>query len=117
MNKPGEIGAELLMDLRDHVADVLTNKVELPDGVAKGIAQDVAVRIADNWGGQVLYIPMDLATKMNTRNAEIMDAFTGDNINGLVKQFRLSRQTIYRILKAERERRAPKQGSLFQHLK
>jgi Mor family transcriptional regulator len=116
MSKPSEVGAELLMDLRDHVADILNKKAHLPDGVAKNIAQEVAARIADNWGGQLLYVPKDLATKMSTRNAEIMDAFTGDNITYLVKRFDLSRQTVYRILRSEKERRSVKQGSLFQHL-
>lgn len=115
MNKPAEVGAELLLDLRDHVAEVLT-KASLPDGVANGIALDVAVRVADNWGGQSIYIPMDMAMKMCTRNSEIFAAYTGDNIYNLVKRFGLSRQTIYRIIRDERARRAPKQASLFQHL-
>lgn len=114
MDKPKEVGAELLLDLRDHVADVLS-KSGLSDSAAKSIAQDAAVRVADSWGGQAVYIPMDTAMKMCTRNSEIWEAYTGDNIYHLVKRFGLSRQTIYRIIRDERARRAPKQASLFQY--
>ena len=110
-----DVGAELLIDLADHIFDMLTG-TGMQESDARAIANETAAKIADNWGGQSVYIPMDLVARMSTRNAEILDAFTGNNITELVRKFRLSRQAIYRIVKAERQRRSPKQGSLFQNM-
>jgi len=114
--KNREVGAELLVDLADNLSSILTDKVGISKDDAKAVAQEAAAHIADNWGGQSVYIPMDLVARMSSRNAEIFKAFTGDNISELVREFGLSRQAIYRIVKAERQRRSPRQGSLFQNM-
>ena len=111
--KNREVGAELLVDLADNLSSILTDKADISKDDAKTIAQAAAAHIADNWGGQSVYIPMDLVARMSSRNREIYDAFTGDNISELVSIFGLSRQTIYRIVKNEREKRSSNQGSLF----
>lgn len=111
-----EVGAELLVDLVDNLSSLITEKAGISESDAREIAQGAAVRLADHWGGQSVYIPMDLVAKMSSRNADIFEAFTGDNISELVRKFGLSRQAIYRIIRTERERRSPKQGSLFQDM-
>ena len=107
------IGAALLVDLSDHLSALAVEKLGLSEAKAKEFANDAAAHVADHWGGQAIYIPMDMVSRLNSRNAEIYDAFTGDNVSDLVSQFNLSKQAIYRIIKAERERRSPKQCSLF----
>ncbi len=111
-----EVGAELLVDLADNLATMLTDRLSIPQKDARGIAQEMAARIADNWGGQSVYIPMDLVARMSSRNVEIYSAFTGDNISELVRKFGLSRQAIYRIVKAERIKQSPQQARLFQDM-
>ncbi|NDV21022.1 DNA-binding protein [Pseudodesulfovibrio sp. JC047] len=114
--KSREVGAELLVDLADNLTMILTDKLGIDPNKAKRAAQDAAAHIADNWGGQSVYIPMDLVTRMNTRNSDIYSEFSGDNISELVRKFGLSRQAIYRIIRVERQRRLPRQGSLFQNM-
>ncbi len=105
-------GSVLLND----ISDKLTSLV-----IAEGISVEVASRIgreaasflADDWGGQNVYIPMDLSARLSTRNAEIYKLFTGDNISELATRFGLSVQTVYRIIKVERIKKAPKQASLL----
>ncbi len=109
------VAAELLVDLADHVASLLVEVGKLPEAEAHFIANEAAVKIADNWGGQAIYIPMDQVARLCSRNAEIYDAFTGDNVSELVSKFGLSRQAIYRIIRSERLRRAPVQPSLMDH--
>ena len=111
-----EVGAELLVDLADNLTSMLTDKLNVSPDEARTVAQEAAAHIADHWGGQSVYIPMDLVARMSSRNAEIYSAFAGDNISELVRKFGLSRQAIYRIVKAEKEKRAPKQGFLFQDM-
>ena len=109
------IGAELLTDLADRLTFYLeTTGLDQPN--ARAVAQNAAAYLADTWGGQSVYFPKDMVARMSTRNEEIYDSFTGDNISELVRTYGLSRQAIYRIIKAERQRRSPKQISLFQHM-
>jgi Mor family transcriptional regulator len=114
--KNREVGAELLVDLADNLTMMLTDKLDVSQDEARAVAQEAAAHIADNWGGQSVYIPMDLVARMSSRNAEIFSAFSGDNISELVRKFGLSRQAIYRIVKTERQRRSPKQATLFQNM-
>lgn len=114
--KSREVGAELLVDLADNLTMVLIKKLRIPSNEAKRVAQEAAAHVADNWGGQSVYIPMDLVARMSSRNAEIYSAFSGDNISELVRKFGLSRQAIYRIIRVERQKRSPRQGSLFQNM-
>jgi Mor family transcriptional regulator len=99
-----EIAAKVAARLESH---------GIPASTAQGIGDDVATHLADDWGGQSLYFPMDMGARLSTRNTEIYSAFTGDNISELAQRFGLSVQCIYRIIRSERDRRAPKQSSLL----
>ena len=114
MSKPNarNVGAELLVDLADNLTVMAMDMLGIPEAAARRFGQEAAARVADHWGGQAVYIPMDLAARMSTRNDEIYKSFTGDNVSELVRKFKLSRQAIYRIIHAERQRRAPRQGNL-----
>lgn len=121
--KNWEVGAELLVDLADNLTTMLTDKLNVPEIKAKAVAQEATALIADNWGGQSVYIPMDIKARASSRNKKIIEAFTGDNVSDLVREFNLSKQTIYRIVKEEREkrkqeidRRSPRQGSLLHNM-
>lgn len=73
------------------------------------LGERVATRVAHEWGGQRLYMPQDRVR----RNREIYALFTGNNHNDLARSFRLSENTVRRIIAKERERRRPKPLLLF----
>lgn len=77
--------------------------VDSPEKLAADLARAFADWLADAWGGQQLYIPMDLAR----RNARIYEAFDGTNHAELADRFNMSANTVYSILRDERARRSP----------
>lgn len=105
-------GSVLLNDISDKLTALAVREGINPE-LAENIGREAATFLADDWGGQSIYIPMDLSAKLSARNEEIYKLFTGDNISELAKRFGLSVQTVYRIVKAERFKRAPRQASLF----
>lgn len=111
MSESSCLGAELLQDVSVRI-EVLCEKYGIPEPLARQIGEAAATTLADTWGGQHVYFPMDLVGKNLKRNREIYDAFTGDNISELVARFGMARNTIYRIIKIERTRRQPRQHSL-----
>lgn len=113
MSNTGKLGADLLKDLADKISAKVIELANLKAETALQIGEDVAGVIADDWGGQSLYIPMNLGSKRATRNAQIYKEFTGDNHQELARKYGLSDSFIYRILKDEIERRRTPQGSLF----
>lgn len=110
---PSRLGSELLEDFAANLKELAVKTLGIPEREAQLFAQEAAVHLADHWGGQVIYIPKNQVAKLCARNAEIFDAFNGDNISELVTRFDLSRQAIYMVLASERERRSIKQASLF----
>lgn len=102
----------LLKDISDKVAARVLSHGVTKD-VADSIGADIATYLADDWGGQNLYIPQDLSSKLCARNAEMFAKFSGDNVSALAAEFGLSVQTVYRIVKIEREKRAPIHGDLI----
>ncbi len=89
--------------------DRLDMTPETRKDIAAGAAKYIADELATTWGGQQVYIPMDLAR----RNAAIFKAFNGDNHHELARKFRTSTNHIYNIIKAERDRRRHRQLKLL----
>ena len=110
---PRHLGRELLQDLAAKVAEMTQAMLGVPEAKAKAFSQEVAGWLADDWGGQNIYVPMDLVGRLSLRNAQIYREFTGDNQPELATKYDLSVQTIYRILKVQTALRAPKQLSLL----
>lgn len=94
-------GLEVLTHIGDFVADYLQHK-----GVAEQAAAEAGAKcageVADQFGGQIFYLPRNVANRTAETHAQIVAAFTGHNHVELSAQFRLSVQTIYKILKADR---------------
>lgn len=70
-------------------------------GLPEELGRIVADHLANEWGGQSVYIPMD----RSRRNARIYERFDGTNIHALAKEYGVCVLTIYRIVKQERARR------------
>lgn len=109
---PRQLGTELLQDLSAKLK-VLAVEFGMPETRAHSFAQEAAGQVADDWGGQLVYVPMDLVGRNSMRNARIYAEFSGDNHANLASRYGLSVQAIYRILKVQRELRTPKQASLL----
>lgn len=112
MSETRQVGAELLVDVAGKVT-ALAIEHGLDKELGQLLGAAVAGKLADDWGGQVIYIPMDLHAKNKERNAAIFREFTGDNVADLAAKYDLCVQAIYRIVKAERLLRRGNQHTLF----
>lgn len=85
--------AERLLRIRG----LLKGLPELPADLGRVVAN----QLAEEWGGQHVYVPMD----KQRRDARIYELFTGSNHHDLAKRFKLGVPTIYKIIDQERARR------------
>ena len=102
-------GRELLEAIEAVVQEAC--KKNLPGSDEKTVAKigkDVSYCLANQWGGQMVYMPQDTASK----HAAIYADFTGDNHSELAEKYNLSVPHIYQIVAQERERRKHKQTTL-----
>lgn len=112
------LGRELLVNLEEEAksraieylsrSNLLT--ADQRDDLANGLAKHLADFMAISWGGQQVYIPKD----QQRRAAMIYEDWDGFNQSELVKKYGLCLQTIYKIIKREREARSIRQGSLLE---
>ncbi|GFM37713.1 Mor transcription activator family protein [Desulfovibrio psychrotolerans] len=108
-----ERGCELLKDVQITVQATVEQELRIRgmvdmSGLPENLGRVVSSRLAEEWGGQLVYIPMNIGR----RNARIYDQFTGDNVHDLAKKFRLSVQRVYKIIADERARRRMPQLNL-----
>lgn len=89
---------ELMQDVYDAVIDMLKEHNISPENKAES-AYKVIEAIEHKWSGLLVYIPKKDGQKMKKRNANIKKDFTGDNHSDLCRKYKISLQTVYRILK------------------
>lgn len=104
---------ELLADLAQHVEHQLCER-----GVAAQHAKEcgfaAAEHIRKHWAGMQIYIPFGRGRQISERDEEIWRKFNGHNHNELVREYELSLQTIYHILKeVGAAKRAQSQPDMF----
>lgn len=105
---------ELLTDLAEHIAVALCELVSMEVGKAEHVAKEVTERMAAHWGGQNVYFPMGQSVQLSRRDRQIYDGFNGTNHSELARQYGVSLQWIYKIVKAVRkEEIATRQGDMF----
>jgi len=83
---------------------------------AEQASTSIAERVCRELGGQTLYIPRRLGSRLIKRDEEIFAKFTGDNVAELARAYDLTESRIYSIIRKERRRRrgkavAPDAGS------
>lgn len=93
---------ELLVDLAAKGAALAKQLLDAPDDVADAFGSELAQQMADDWGGNPLYFPKGLAYKVSKLHLDVWTAYDGRNVDKLVRQFKLSRVWIYKILKRMR---------------
>ncbi len=111
---PRHLGTELMQDLAAKLEQLATEMLGVTEAKAKAFAFEVAGAIADDWGGQNIYIPMELVGRRSQRNTQLYREFRGDNAPELATRYALSVQHVYRIIKAMRVAYAPRQHSLLE---
>lgn len=94
MNRSEQIRHEIDAELERIIMDNITKA-----GKAKDIAQAIISDFKRTCGGLLWYIPKtDQADKIK-RNKEIRERYTGDNIHELSREYNLTYQSIYQIIK------------------
>lgn len=103
--KPGPKGELLLESLAAIAADVTARILEdVKPEVAKLLADEIATRFSDDWGGETYYIPKGRVFRRSAIYREIWNRFAGSNQVELAREYGMSVIHIYRILARERER-------------
>lgn len=97
---------EILADLAKHIEVGLMKKVVANDWTidkAKQISIDVAHEIAKTWGGEVIYIPRNVALLLSERDHQIWQEFNGFNHRELARKYNVSMAWVYQIVKRMRK--------------
>ena len=93
---------QLLADVVDVSADHLADHV--PAEAARLIAESLADRLADFWGGQLINFPKDYRWKLSQREMEIYQAFNGFNLGDIASQYGMTERGLRKLLHRMRER-------------
>lgn len=106
--------ADLLSDLAAKVAQALAEKAGIAIQDAEEIGIDIAEAVAKDWGGQVIYVPKNLAYDVSKKHLEIYGKFTGHNHAELASEYNMAMPTVYRILRRVQARlQSENQSDLF----
>lgn len=100
---------EMLKDLAALIAESAAKDYAMPTGKSKQLGIDVAMRIADEWGGIMVYIPTASGIKISLRDMQIYRRFNGYNHDALAKEYGVSVQWVYQVLKRVRKQQQDKQ--------
>lgn len=105
-------GPELLTSLAAHTSALLLEHRVCGAAAAELIGMELAMKMAGDWGGQNIYVPSGLVLKLTPIYVEIYGKFTGHNQSALAREYGMSVQWIYQIVKRMRARDRT-QGTLF----
>lgn len=94
---------DLLLDLAHQVAAKAVEMLDVNKDIGLQLGQEVANSFAVNYGKQLIYIPCGLSIQVSTRNLEIWAKFTGSNHRDLAKEYGVSLQWLYHIVKEMRK--------------
>ncbi len=97
-------GPELLHDLAQHTSAALQELIELDKPKADHVGNALANRMASHWGGQLVYFPVGMASKLSARDLSVWHEFNGRNHSELARKYGVSLQWVYKIVKAMRQR-------------
>ena len=92
---------KMLVDTRDHIEQAFIDEGLAVDN-AMNLAKIAVLALSIHIGGNMMYLPRGERLQKALRNAEIFKLFDGNNTTELAMKFKLSRQTIYDILKRQR---------------
>lgn len=100
---------QLLLDMIDVSSAHLTD--HLPEEAAKLIAESLADRLADYWGGQLINFPKDYRWKLSQREQRIYSEFNGGNYGELASKYGMCERGLRKLLARVRDRMQREQQS------
>lgn len=96
-------GPELLDDLAKKISQILIELLNLDQELSEHVGLESANRMSTEWGGQMIYFPMGIASKISARDVAIYAEFKGSNHAELARKYKISLVWIYKIIKAMRK--------------
>lgn len=90
---------ELISDLATTTIYVAKKYYGIAPNTARKLGVDVALSFADQCGGTQPYVPRELQVKISERDMQMYQKFTGKNHEQLAKEFDVSVQWVYQIVK------------------
>ncbi|MFC3113825.1 Mor transcription activator family protein [Rodentibacter caecimuris] len=110
-----EKAPEILADLAKHSEVKIKQHIAgIDPSLAQQISIEIAGKIAESWGGEVIYIPRNLILLLSERDRKIFNEFNGSNHRELARKYNCSMQWIYQIVKrVTKEEIARRQFDMF----
>lgn len=106
--------AELIADMEAQMTACLVSVANIDRQSAQVAAKQVSAHLSKHWGGQLLYFPKNHYGRLSERDAEIWRKFDGKNHAALAKEYGLTMQQIYKIVREAAEyHRAKNQMDMF----
>lgn len=106
--------AELIADMEEHMVACLVSVTNISKQDARMAARQVAAHLTKHWGGQILYFPKNHLGRLSGRDAEIWRKFNGRNHAELAREYNLTVQQIYKIVReAQALHRKKTQADMF----
>ncbi|MDA8257963.1 MAG: transcriptional regulator [Betaproteobacteria bacterium] len=104
---------EILLDAAEQIAERL-QAIGIEHSDAARIGFEVAEHLRNHWGGQLLYICKGTGYEISQQHLEIWQRSNGSNYDWLAREYNLSVQQVYKIVKrVGAAERAKRQGSLL----
>lgn len=104
--------AELLQGVVRVVTTALREQGLGDDAVADQTGHAVADYLAEEWGGQVISYPKDMAYRLAARELEILEAHrNGASLASLVDRYKITLRALHRLLRRA-EARGPKRDQM-----
>ncbi|MRJ41174.1 MULTISPECIES: Mor transcription activator family protein [Idiomarina] len=103
--------AELVSIFKD---EMMSGAVALDEDKALSLAKRLVARQAHHMGGRQFYLPRDERLRKAIRDVEIWQRYNGRNVAELQREFDLTAQQVYAILREQRQlERDRRQAKLF----
>lgn len=100
---------EILTDLANRVTSLARSGLEIDDEDARQLGIEVAIKIAQDWGGASIYVPSNLQVNIANRDMALYKEFNGHNQNALARKYKISSVWVYKIIKRVRQQLQEKQ--------
>ncbi|SUA57999.1 Mor transcription activator family protein [Oligella urethralis] len=106
-----------LLEYLSKAIEAQLKKFEISDVQAESVGIHVSNKIAEDLGGQLLYIPKGVSLRLSLRDLQIYKEYNGKNHAELSKKHGLSVQHIYKIIKlVKKDELARRQTTIFDDL-
>jgi len=108
--------ANLTRELADVATRIVRDELAVPEERAAEIGMQIAQDVCSEFGGQLIYIPMNALAKIDQRDRDMFSLYlaNGRDAVAVAKHFGVCIQTAYRRIKlVESAAYALRQGALF----